>query len=104
MKKPTSQLACPIEKTLRMIAGKWKTIILWYLGSGTKRYGELKKLIPEVSEKMLTQSLRELETDKLVKRRAYPEVPPRVDYTLTKKGQSLSAVICTLESWGKKNA
>ena len=95
---------CPIEKTLKMIVGKWKTIILWHLSSGLKRYGELKKLIPTVSEKMLIQALRALEKDALIKRRVYPEVPPHVAYTLTKKGQSLSAVLCALDTWGKKNA
>ncbi len=100
---PTKK-TCPIEKTLKMIVGKWKTIILWHLSSGLKRYGELKKLIPAVSEKMLIQALRALEKDQLVKRQVYPEIPPRVVYRLTKKGQSLSQVLCALDTWGKKNA
>jgi DNA-binding HxlR family transcriptional regulator len=94
---------CPIERTLRLIVGKWKTILLWHLSSGTKRYGELKKLIPGVSEKMLIQSLRELEKDALVLRKVYPEVPPRVEYRLSKRGLSLSPLICALNTWGKKH-
>ena len=94
---------CPIEKTLRLIVGKWKTILLWHLSSGTKRYGELKKLIPGVSEKMLIQSLRELEKDKLITRKVYPEIPPRVEYTLSHRGKSLSPLICALNTWGKKH-
>lgn len=101
MKEP--QKNCPIEKTLRMIVGKWKTILLWHLSSGKKRYGELKKLIPGVSEKMLIQSLRELEKDELVIRKVYPEVPPKVEYTLSKRGKSLSPLICALNTWGAKH-
>jgi len=94
---------CPLEKTLRMIVGKWKTVILWHLASGKKRYGELRKLIPEVSEKMLIQSLRALEKDGLLVRKAYPEVPPRVEYALSKRGKSLSSLVCALNTWGKNN-
>lgn len=101
MKKPLKP--CPIEKTLRLIVGKWKTILLWHLSSGTKRYGELKKLIPDVSEKMLIQSLRELEKDELVIRKVYPEVPPKVEYLLSKRGKSLSPLICALNTWGAKH-
>lgn len=104
MKKSASEKpSCPIEKTLRMIVGKWKTILLWHLSSGKKRYGELKKLIPDVSEKMLIQSLRELEKDELVIRKVYPEVPPKVEYTLSKRGKSLSPLICSLNTWGSKH-
>ena len=99
MKKET---VCPIEKTLGMIVGKWKTVIIWHLGSGKKRYGELKKLIPEISEKMLIQSLRELGKDELVVRKAYPEIPPKVEYSLSRKGKSLSPLICAMNTWGKK--
>lgn len=94
---------CPIERTLRLIVGKWKTVLLWHLSSGKKRYGELKKLIPGVSEKMLIQSLRELEKDALVIRTVYPEIPPRVDYGLSRRGQSLSPLICALNTWGRKH-
>ncbi len=103
MKKGESKPSCAIERTLGMIVGKWKTIILWYLSDGTKRYGELKKLIPGVSEKMLIQSLRELETDKLIVRKVYPEIPPKVEYRLSPKGKSLSPLICALNTWGEKH-
>jgi DNA-binding HxlR family transcriptional regulator len=103
MKKAESKPSCAIERTLHMIVGKWKTIILWYLSDGTKRYGELKKLIPGVSEKMLIQSLRELEADTLIIRKAYPEIPPRVEYRLTSKGKSLAPLICALNTWGEKH-
>lgn len=103
MKKPSLKPSCPIEKTLRLIVGKWKTILLWHLSSGKKRYGELKRLIPGVSEKMLIQSLRALERDALILRHAYPEVPPHVEYTLSKRGKSLSPLICALNTWGKKH-
>lgn len=102
-KKTENKPSCPIEKTLHLIVGKWKTILLWHLSSGKKRYGELKKLIPSVSEKMLIQSLRELEKDKLVVRKVYPEIPPKVEYILSKRGQSLSPLICALNTWGEKH-
>lgn len=103
MKNASEKISCPLERTLQLIVGKWKTVILWYLSSGKKRYGELKKLIPGVSEKMLIQSLRALEKDDLIIRRAYPEIPPHVEYTLSKKGKSLSSLICDLNTWGKKH-
>lgn len=94
----------PIERVLKMIVGKWKTIILWHLGTGKKRYGELKRLIPNTSEKMLIQSLRALEKDGLVARKVYPVIPPRVEYSLTRKSKSLTKILCSLDQWGKKNA
>lgn len=95
---------CPIENALHKIGGKWKTIILWHLSLEKKRYGELKRLVPNVSEKMLIQSLRELEKDKLIARYAYPEIPPRVEYALTKTGKSLIPIISALHAWGNKYA
>jgi len=86
-----------------MIAGKWKMIIIWHLGSGKKRYGELKKLIPNVNEKMLISSLRELEADMLIVRKAYTNIPPKVEYSLSRQGKSLSPLICALNTWGKKH-
>ena len=103
MNKTSLPVSCALERTLRMIVGKWKTILLWHLSNGKKRYGELKKLIPGVSEKMLIQSLRELEQDHLIVRTAYPEIPPHVVYALSKKGKSLSPVLCALDTWGKKH-
>ncbi|MGK2848482.1 MAG: winged helix-turn-helix transcriptional regulator [Minisyncoccota bacterium] len=103
MTKEISKVLCPIEQTLRMIVGKWKTLLIWHLSDGKKRYGKLKKLIPEVSEKMLIQSLRELEADGLVIRRAYLTIPPRVEYSLSKKGATLAPLICALNTWGEQH-
>ncbi|MDD2766909.1 MAG: helix-turn-helix domain-containing protein [Candidatus Moranbacteria bacterium] len=103
MKHGLEYSLCPLEKTLRMIVGKWKTILIWHLGSGKKRYGELKKLVPKISEKMLIQSLRELEQHELVTRKVYPTIPPKVEYTLSRKGKSLAPLICALNTWGKKH-
>ncbi len=103
MKNDSVEAVCQLEKTLHLIVGKWKTVLLWHLSSGKKRYGELKKLIPQVSEKMLIQSLRELTLDKLVIRKVYPEIPPHVEYALSRKGKSLAPLICALNTWGKKH-
>ncbi|WP_242009762.1 winged helix-turn-helix transcriptional regulator [Halalkalibacter nanhaiisediminis] len=86
-----------------MIEGKWKLVLLCHLGiKGTKRFSELKKLIPAITQKMLTNQLRELEDDGLVHREVYPVVPPKVEYSLTDKGKSLMPMIKILEEWGKK--
>lgn len=101
MKIKNKEYTCTFEIAIDLIGGKWKTLILWYLGNkGTKRFNELKKLIPQVTQKMLTQQLRELESDKLVKRKVYPEVPPRVEYSLTKLGESLMPIFSMLCKWG----
>lgn len=87
--------------TLSVIEGKWKLIILCHLGlKGTKRFGELRKLIPDITKKMLTANLREFENDGLVHREVYDEIPPKVEYSLTKEGKSLFPILKALESWG----
>ncbi|SET25262.1 helix-turn-helix domain-containing protein [Paenibacillus sp. NFR01] len=97
-----TKINCEKELTLAVIGGKWKLIILWHLGlEGTKRFSELKKLIPHITQKMLTNQLRELEEDQLVSRKVYPEVPPRVEYTLTAHGESLVPVLKMMYNWGK---
>src|SRR5262249_22876264 len=95
---------CPVEVSLDKIGGKWKTLGVWHLHSRTHRFGELKQLIPSVTEKMLTDTLRQLEADGLVHREVYREVPPKVEYSLTRNGQELEGLLKLLCSWGKKFA
>lgn len=95
---------CGLNATLRIISGKWKPLVLFFLRDGPKRYGELKRLIPGVSDKVLIQSLKDLEADRVLARNDYKEVPPRVDYTLTPLGRSLAEAIVPLCTWGTANA
>lgn len=88
---------------VNILGGKWKPIILHMLSEGTMRFGELKKNIPPVSQKMLTQQLRELEADGIIKRKVYSEVPPRVEYSLTDRGITLKPILQDLYAWGQKN-
>ncbi len=92
---------CPTEAALAVIGGRWKVPILWHLRRGTLRFGELSRLLSGVTQKMLTQQLRELERDGIVYRRVYPEVPPRVEYSLTQLGASLSPLLDALSTWGE---
>ncbi|MSV23985.1 helix-turn-helix transcriptional regulator [Selenomonas sp. WCA-380-WT-3B 3/] len=94
---------CPVEAALSLIGGKYKSIILWHLMQRTHRYGELHRLIPQATPKMLTQQLRELEADGVIHREVYPVVPPRTEYSLTGFGQSLSPIIEAMCEWGKVN-
>ena len=91
---------CPMELALSMIGGKWKTLILWHLNGGTRRFGELQRLTPGVTSKMLIQQLRELEADGLITRKVYPQVPPKVEYSLTDLGRSLKPVLEAMCEWG----
>ena len=93
---------CPVEAALEAIGGKWKGVILFHLQSGTKRFNELRRLIPDVTQRMLTKQLRELEADQIIFRNVYPEVPPRVEYSMTEFGGSLSPILTTLQQWGNK--
>lgn len=92
--------ACPVETTLMLIGDKWKVLVLRELMPGTKRFGELKKSIGSVSQKVLTAQLRQMEESGLVIRTVYPEVPPRVEYTLTELGRSLKPVLDAMSTWG----
>ncbi len=92
---------CSIEVTLAIIGGKWKAPILWHLGQQTMRFSELQRQFNETTRKMLTQQLRELERDLLINRKVYPQVPPKVEYSLTKKGESIIPVLHQLGNWGK---
>jgi DNA-binding HxlR family transcriptional regulator len=94
---------CPIEATLNLIAGKWKALVLCYLSMGTSRYNEIKRAFPRVTQKMLTQQLRELEADGLIIRTVFAQVPPKVEYTLTPFGESLLPVIKVMGEWGKNH-
>ena len=94
---------CPVSFTLDKIGGRWKTLILYKLKKGPLRYGQLKKQIPLITEKMLAQQLRELEADKLIHRDAKPVVPPHVEYYLTKQGKDMSPIFVAMAKWGQKN-
>lgn len=94
--------ACPVETTLTLISDKWKVLIILDLLPGTKRFGELKKSIGSVSQKVLTSQLRQMEESGLLIRTVFPEVPPRVEYTLTELGQSLKPVLDAMWNWGEE--
>jgi DNA-binding HxlR family transcriptional regulator len=91
---------CPIEATLNVIGGKWKPMILCLLANDTLRYNKIQQLMPEVSPKMLTKQLRELEYDGLILRKMYPEIPPKVEYSITDFGRTVLPVLKTLLDWG----
>lgn len=93
--------ACPVETTLTLIGDKWKVLILRDLLTGTKRFGELKKSVGNVSQKVLTSQLRDMEESGLVNRKVYAEVPPRVEYSLTKLGKSLNPILDAMKCWGE---
>lgn len=93
--------ACPTETALDLIGGKWKGMILFYLCSDTRRFNELMRLIPDITQRMLTKQLRDLEANGIVHREVYPQVPPKVEYSLTGLGETLVPVIRELEKWGK---
>jgi DNA-binding HxlR family transcriptional regulator len=90
-----------VQATLNVLGGKWKILILWHLKDQTRRFGELKRLMPEITEKMLIQQLRELESDGIVARMVYAEVPPKVEYSFTDYGRSLEPVLHALCDWGE---
>ncbi|MFD1775550.1 winged helix-turn-helix transcriptional regulator [Paenibacillus rhizophilus] len=93
---------CPVEVTLSIIGGKWKGIILYELLDGTKRFQVLRRALPTATQKMLTLQLRELENDGLIHREVYPQIPPKVEYSLTPLGTSLEALIMEMKKWGEQ--
>lgn len=101
--EPSPGFSCGLDATLKIIAGKWKPLIIYFLLQGPCRYGELKRAVQGVSDKMLIQQLKELDADGIVSRRDYQEVPPRVDYTLTPLGHSLAQALVPLCNWGSDN-
>lgn len=98
-----SRTDCPVEATLSLISDKWKILILRDLLTGTKRFGELKKSIGSISQKVLTSNLRAMEDDGLIVRQVFAEVPPRVEYTLTERGESLRPVVDAMRAWGEEH-
>ena len=94
---------CAVSVTMELIGGKWKAVVLWYLRKRTRRFAELRHDIPDITEKMLTKQLRELERDGIVRRRVFPEVPPRVEYSLTRYGKSVLPMIESIGAWGRQH-
>lgn len=97
------EIKCPVTGMLQLIGGKWKPIILYCLRSEKRRFGEIAVRIPDLSRKVLTEQLKELEADGLITRQQFNEIPPRVEYALTALGQSLSPVLNEMEKWGMEN-
>jgi DNA-binding HxlR family transcriptional regulator len=91
---------CAVEAALSVIDGKWKGVVLFHLFEGTLRFNEIRRRLPNVTQRMLTNQLRELEADGLIQRKVYPEVPPRVEYSLSEKGRTLEPIIMALKAWG----
>ncbi|GBR38201.1 winged helix-turn-helix transcriptional regulator [Gluconobacter kondonii] len=94
---------CAVEATLQLIDGKWKGVILYHLLQGTLRFNAIRKRLPNITQRMLTTQLRELERDGFVLRTVYPEVPPKVEYSLTQRGRTLKPVIMALKAWGDEH-
>ena len=99
-KKTPLKEVCPLDTAVQALGGKWKPLIVYQLRRGTKRFSELQRAIPEATRQMLTQQLRQLEADGIVRRTVHPVVPPRVDYALTAMGKELEPVLSALEKWG----
>ncbi|SHI31643.1 transcriptional regulator, HxlR family [Mesonia phycicola] len=97
-----NEIYCPLNKTMNLIGTKWKPLVLFHLLDGALRSGVLQKKIPNISNKMFTQTVRELEKDDLVSRKIYATVPPKVEYQLTKKGASLEQILKSLDQWGRE--
>lgn len=100
-KLPSNLPACPVEVTLLLLSNKWTILILRDLLNGTKRFGELKKSLSGVSQKVLTANLRSLEEKGIIEREVFPEVPPRVEYTLTELGKTLKPILDSMHDWGE---
>ena len=96
----SAEAECPVRTTVRLLGGKYKSVIMWGLMDGTKRFSEIQSLVPEATSKMITKQLRELEADGLISRKVYPVVPPKTEYSLTELGLSLMPVIEHMCSWG----
>jgi DNA-binding HxlR family transcriptional regulator len=99
MKQPVNQ--CPAESTLAVIGGRWKVLILYALIEGPLRFSELKRVLARCTQKMLIQQLREMEADGIVRRKVYPQVPPKVEYSLTPRGRTLQPIVDAMCEWGQ---
>ncbi|WP_405250388.1 winged helix-turn-helix transcriptional regulator [Dokdonia sp. Asnod3-C12] len=99
----SGKITCPLNYTMNLIGTKWKPLVLFHLLEGALRSGVLQKKVPGISNKMFTQTVRELEKDGLVTRKVFPVVPPRVEYSLTKRGASLEAILRSLDTWGEED-
>src|ERR1700748_3426488 len=99
--KTYDRLGCPVEACTEVIGGKWKGKILFILFTGKKRFGELRKLLPDTTQRMLTTQLRELEEDGIIERKVYSQVPPKVEYSISAKGESLKPIIDAMWHWGR---
>ncbi len=97
MKEPSF---CPVTRTMSVIGGKWKPIIMWTVRGAARRFGEIRKMIPGITQKMLTQQLRELERDGIISRKVYAVVPPMVEYSLTEYGRTLTPILDAMAEWG----
>lgn len=104
MAKIQNNYNCALELTMDLIGGKWKLIILWHLLDDTKRFSELQRLIPNITQKMLTMQLRELEEKGLVNRKVYPQVPPKVEYSLSEQGKTLKNILENIFKWSSNYA
>jgi DNA-binding HxlR family transcriptional regulator len=103
MTNHSSQGTVFVQTTLKVLGGKWKILILWHLKDEVRRFSELKRLMPEITEKMLIQQLRELEKDAIINRHVHSEMPPRVEYSFTEYGLSLKPVLQALCNWGENH-
>jgi len=97
-----TESGCPVEAAIEVIGGKWKGLILYQLRTDTKRFNELKRLIPGITQRMLTKQLKELEADLIISRQVFPEVPPKVEYSLTTFGETLTPSLNALQTWGEE--
>lgn len=100
-RKKNSQNSCPVTACLSVIGGKWKPLIIFLVANNVNRFGVMQRNIPDISKQMLTKQLRELETDGIIHRKVFPEVPPRVEYSVTEKGESLYPIITAMRTWGE---
>lgn len=101
--KNHSAAECPITAAIDVIGGKWKPPVIWLLLNGPMRFGELHKTIPTMALKVLSRTLKELEADGIINRKAYPEIPPHVEYSLSQKGESLRPVMTLMSEWSREN-